>query len=311
ARYVQMNVEGKDLGKHENDRKFTLCDQWIWSIWQQTKQTIKQHFDDYRFDLLSQTLYEFTWNQYCDWYLELSKPTLIKEGIDEKLQKGTRYTLVAILEELLRTIHPIMPFITEEIWQKMAPLIHPTLQEDSEHSIMLQPYPLFEENKVNHSAEVAMQGIQAMILGVRNIRGEMNISPAKQLPLLCRGGHDSGLRKIVMENLATVQSLCKVESLSWLEADATVPSSATALVNDLELFIPLAGFIDKEAEAKRLNKEMEKLHKEITDIQKRLQNENYVKKAPAEVVAKEREKLQVAEKSLEKFQDNLAKIQAL
>ncbi|MCS5711006.1 valine--tRNA ligase [Candidatus Berkiella aquae] len=311
ARYVQMNVEGKELGKHAIDREFTLCDQWIWSIWQQTKQTIKQHFDDYRFDLLSQTLYEFTWNQYCDWYLELSKPTLTKEGVDEKLQRGTRYTLVAILEELLRTIHPIMPFITEEIWQKMNHFINPSHQADSGQSIMLQPYPLFDASKVNHSAEVAMQGIQAMILGVRNIRGEMNISPAKQLPLLCRGGDASGLRKIATDNLTTVQSLCKVENLSWLEANATVPSSATALVNDLELFIPLAGFIDKEAEAKRLNKEMEKLHKEITDIQKRLQNENYVKKAPADVVAKEREKLQVAEKSLEKFQDNLAKIQAL
>lgn len=309
ARYVQMNLEGKDLGSHDEEREFSLCDQWIWSIWQTTKQTLAQHFHDYRFDLLSQTIYEFTWNQYCDWYLELSKPTLTKEGVSEKLQRGTRYTLVAILDELLRAIHPIMPFITEEIWQKIAPLLSPS-DSNTERSIMLQPYPLYDEQKVNKAAEHALQGIQAMILGVRNIRGEMNISPAKQLPLLCRGG-EAGLKAIIDENLATVQALCKLESLTWLDKSRDAPSSATALVEDLELFIPLAGFIDKEAEEKRLRKEIEKLQKEMADIQKRLQNENYVQKAPAEVVAKEREKLQVAEKGLEKFQENLAKIQAL
>lgn len=310
ARYVQMNLDGKDLGNSDSDRELTLCDQWIWSVWQTTKQTIAQHFHDYRFDLLSQTIYEFTWNQYCDWYLELSKPTLTKKGISEKLQKGTRYTLVTILDELLRVIHPIMPFITEEIWQKVSQLITPTAENKPNHSIMLQPYPLYDEQKVNKSAEHALHGIQAMILGVRNIRGEMNISPAKQLPLLCRGG-EAGLKTIINDNLATVQALCKLESLTWLDKSRDAPSSATALVDDLELFIPLAGFIDKEAEEKRLRKEIEKLQKEMADIQKRLQNENYVQKAPAEVVAKEREKLQVAEKGLEKFQENLAKIQAL
>jgi len=310
ARYVQMNVEDKDLGHSEVDREFTICDRWIWSVWQTTKQTIKQHFEDYRFDLLSQTIYEFTWNQYCDWYLELSKPALTKEGVSENIQRGTRYTLLAILEELLRTIHPIMPFITEEIWQKMAPMLPTKGEQSKAPSIMLQPYPLFEEKWVDKEAEIALQGIQAIILGVRNIRGEMNISPGKQLPLLCRGGEKS-LKAIMNKNLTTLQSLCKLESLTWLDKDAIAPSSATALVDDLELFIPLAGFIDKEAEVKRLNKEMEKLQKEITDIQKRLQNENYVNKAPQEVVAKERDKLQAAEKGLEKFQENLDKIQAL
>ncbi len=310
ARYVQINVEGKDLGHSDVDREFTICDKWIWSVWQTTKQTIQQHFEDYRFDLLSQTLYEFTWNQYCDWYLELSKPALTKEGVSESIQRGTRYTLLAILEELLRTIHPIMPFITEEIWQKMAPQLPRKGEQPKLTSIMLQPYPLFDENKVNKEAESALQGIQAIILGVRNIRGEMNISPGKLLPLLCRGG-DKSLKAIVNHNLTILQSLCKLESLTWLDKEAVAPSSATALVDDLELFIPLAGFIDKEAEIKRLNKEMEKLQKEIADIQKRLQNENYVNKAPQEVVAKEREKLQTAEKGLEKFQENLQKIQAL
>lgn len=310
ARYVQMNVEEKDLGQRESDREYTICDQWIWSTWQNTKQIIAQHFAEYRFDLLSQTIYEFTWNQYCDWYLELSKPTLTKEGVNEKLQRGTRYTLVAILEELLRTIHPIMPFITEEIWQKIAPFLPEHRLNTKPNSIMMQQYPLFDANKVNKKAEVALQGIQSIILGVRNIRGEMNISPAKQLPLLCRGGENT-LRAIMTENQTTLQSLCKLESLTWLDKEAVAPSSATALVDDLELFIPLAGFIDKEAEAKRLNKEIEKLQKEIADIQKRLQNENYVKKAPPEVVAKEREKLSIAEKGLEKFQENLEKIQAL
>jgi len=310
ARYVQMNVEDKDLGHSEVDREFTICDKWIWSVWQTTKQTIKQHFEDYRFDLLSQTLYEFTWNQYCDWYLELSKPALTTEGVSENIQRGTRYTLLAILEELLRTIHPIMPFITEEIWQKMAPLLPRKGEQLTKPSIMLQPYPLFDEKWVDKEAQNALYGIQAIILGVRNIRGEMNISPGKRLPLLCRGGEKS-LKAIMTKNLTTLQSLCKLESLTWLDKDAIAPSSATALVDDLELFIPLAGFIDKEAEVKRLNKEMEKLQKEIADIQKRLQNENYVNKAPQEVVAKERDKLQAAEKALENFQENLQKIQAL
>lgn len=310
ARYVQMNVEGKDLGHSETDREFTLCDKWIWSVWQSTKQAIAQHFAEYRFDLLSQTLYEFTWNQYCDWYLELSKPTLTKEGVSENQQRGTRYTLVAILEELLRAIHPMMPFITEEIWQKITPFLPKIGEPKGPFTIMLQPYPLFDEKKVNKEAEIALMGIQAIILGVRNIRGEMNISPAKQLPLICRGGEKS-LKAIVNKNLNTLQTLCKVENLTWLDKGAEPPSSATALVDDLELFIPLAGFIDKDAEAKRLNKEIEKLQKEIADIQKRLQNDNYVNKAPQEVVSKERDKLQVAEKGLVKFQENLQKIQAL
>lgn len=305
ARYVMMNVEGKSLGTSDADRTFSVSERWIWSLWQKTKQTIQDHTALYRFDIVTQYLYEFIWNHYCDWYVELAKPTLM-HSTDVALCNGTRFTLVAILEEILKVMHPIMPFITEEIWQKVAPLLGtaPT-------SIMIQPYPLIDDQKSDDAAEQAVEWIQGFIMAIRNIRGEMNVNPGQVLAnVYCRGGSEA-MQAVIRNAMHTISTLAKCTTISWLEADAVIPSSATALVADLEIFIPLSGLINKEAETKRLTKEMEKLKKDILVCETKLNNPDYVNKAPPAVVNTEKERLQAALLGLEKLQENFEKINAL
>lgn len=303
SRYVIMNLEGQDIGQ-PHTRELGLSEKWIWSLWQKTKQTVNHHLEQFRFDMLAQTLYDFTWNHYCDWYLELSKATLT-QATNENLKCGTRFTLLALLEELLRVMHPYIPFITEEIWQKLAPMLGKTAS-----SIMIQPYPNIELTHCDNDAEEALAQVQAFIMGVRNIRGEMNVNPGQKLAIYCRGG-ESSLQQLIRKELTTIKLLAKLEDLTWIEKDTPLPNSATALVKDLEILIPLAGLINKEAEMKRLNKEMEKIKKDIDTIQQKLANEAYVNKAPAPVVEKERTRLADLEQAAAKLHENYANIAAL
>lgn len=309
ARYVLMNLEGQDLGNTIDDRELTLSDKWIWSIWQKTKKQVHDNIAQFRFDLVAQTLYDFTWNHYCDWYLELSKPTLTDPQTADKLKKGTRFTLIAVLEELLRAMHPLMPFITEEIWKKLALILDPNYFAIAPHSIMIQPYPLVDAQLIDEKAEDALQYIQEFILAIRNIRGEMNVNPALKLPIFCRG--HQGSRLMIEQAAPLIQFLAKINQITWVENNSAMPESATTIVRDLEIFIPLSDLIDKEAESKRLQKEMEKLNKDIALFQQKLANEHYVKKAPKEIVDKEHERLKVALTALEKLKDNFEKINRL
>ncbi len=301
ARYVLMNTEDKPIAQGEP----TLADAWILTKLQQTIDEAHQHFKQYRFDLLAQCLYDFTWNAYCDWYLELSKPILYDKNANEATKASTRFTLLTVLETLLRLLHPIMPFITEEIWQKLAPLLN-----INDESIMIAAYPKSNALLKNNSAHDDVEWLKSIIQALRNIRGEMNISPNKGLSLVLSGGNEQD-QKCLQQTQHYLTNLAKLNNITWLNADATPPPSATALVGDLTLFIPLAEVIDKRAEITRLNKELDKLQKELQKSTTKLNNPNYVEKAPVAVVNKEKQRVMDMEKTQEKLNQQLERINAL
>jgi len=279
ARYVLMNTEGKDCGADNNDIQLSVADRWIISKMQQTEQQVNSSLSKYRFDHAAQAIYDFIWNEYCDWYLELSKPVLQNQESNDAELRGTRQTLVVVLETMLRLAHPIMPFITEEIWQRVAPLIG---KQDG--SIMLQDYPGEDLSMIDESAVTEMEWVKQFILGVRKIRSGMDISPGKALPILIQ---DAGLRDqaFIKNNEIVLKRVAKIDSIGYVQGDA--PESATALVGDMKLLIPLAGLIDKDAELARLNKEIEKITKTLNAVENKLNNKQFVDRAPDSVVSKE------------------------
>lgn len=303
ARYVLMNAEQINY-VYKKTQIWSLADRWIRSQLQETIQTVHQHFAHYRFDLLAQTLYEFIWNAYCDWYLEFSKPTLMGEDIPAAEKQGARETLVYVLETLLRLIHPLMPFISEEIWQRIAPL---AAIEVKEGSIMQQPYPTYDTTQIDKEATADIEWLQQIILQLRQIRSQMQISPKKQIPLLLQKGQAQDKTRLA-RNAHFLQTLAKLESITWLAETDTPPPSAMGLVENLELFIPLAGLIDTQAELARLEKEYAVLEKEYLRMQTKLSNPHYLAKAPVEVVQKEQEKHQEIKNAMEKIQAQRARI---
>ncbi len=304
ARYVLMNTEGEDCGIDNEAVELSLADRWIIGELQHCEQEVTRHLEQYRFDLASHTLYEFIWNEYCDWYLELSKPALNDEAATVEAKRGTRRTLVRVLEAVLRLAHPIMPFITEEIWQRIAPLAGK--QGDS---IMLQPYPQSDSSRQDDAVAADIEWLKGVIVAVRNIRGEMNISPAKRIPVLLRGTSADDQRRM-NDNRQFLISLAKLESLEWFDG-GEAPMSATQLVGEMEVLVPMAGLIDKTAELARLDKELDRLGKEIGRLQGKLGNEKFTAKAPAEVVEKEQEKLRDAQGSQSRLSEQRQAIEAM
>ena len=306
ARYVLSNTEEFDCGADGGtDHELSLADRWIITRLQDAELAVQKAIDSYRFDLAAQALYEFFWNEYCDWYLELSKPILWDQNASPALHKGTRRTLVRVLEAALRLAHPIMPFITEEIWQRVAPLAG---QRGA--TIMLQPYPIANLARRDETACDDIAWLQGVIVAVRNIRGEMNIPPSKALPVFLKNGSREDERRCT-ENRQYLMKLAKLESISFLGTADDAPMSATQLVGDMQVLVPMAGLIDKDAELKRLGREIEKLQKEITGLDSRLSNEAFVAKAPADVVAKQREQLAAQRNALAQLQAQVAQMQAL
>jgi|TARA_B110000902_G_C14293575_1_gene582163 valyl-tRNA synthetase len=306
ARYVLMNTEEYDCGQdNSDDYELTQADKWIISRLQKAEQAVADGITNYRFDLASQALYDFIWNEYCDWYLELSKPVLWNDAAPAAIKKGTRRTLIRVLEATLRLAHPLMPFITEEIWQRVAPLAGKTGD-----TIMLQPYPIADASKMDENAEADVQWLQLIIEGIRNIRGEMNIAPGKKVPVLFKNGSESD--KIRLEqNTQLLNSLAKLESVTWLSSDDIAPAAATQLAGELEILVPMADLIDKDAELARLTKEIDKLNKELGSIKGKLSNANFVDRAPVAVVAKEQQRLEKRQVALKKLQQQQLTIQAL
>ncbi|MCP5206404.1 MAG: valine--tRNA ligase [Hahellaceae bacterium] len=284
ARYVLMNAEDKDCGQNGGDLDFGLAERWIISRLQQTEALVAKHMQEYRFDLVAQAIYEFVWNEYCDWYLELSKPVLWDESASDAKQRATRRTLVRVLEAILRLSHPIMPFITEEIWQRIR-----VFAGKSGDTIMTQPYPTADESKIDDIANGDIEWLKGVILAVRNIRGEMDISPAKPIPVFFKNGSSEDLRRL-SENDTYLKKLAKLEQITVLGSEEA-PMSATQLVGDMEILVPMAGLIDKDAEITRLEKEIDKATKELQRLQGKLGNEKFVANAPADVVEKEQAKL--------------------
>ena len=303
ARFVLMNTEGQDNGLSDAPCTYTQVDRWIVSRLNQVTAITSNAIDNYRFDLAAQAIYEFTWNEYCDWYLELAKISL--QSDDVTLQRATRKTLLTVLESILRLAHPIMPFITEEIWQRVAPLAG--IQAES---IMLQPYPVADNSHIDNSAIAEINWVMNFILGVRRIRGEMNIAPSKPLPVLLQNG--SIIDQSYLSNSSVyLQRLGRLESITWLSNDDTTPESAIALVGELKILIPIAGLIDKDAELIRLDKEIQKIKNDLPRIQGKLSNPTFINKAPAEVIDKENAKLTDLLSNLHNLEQQQIKIGAL
>jgi valyl-tRNA synthetase len=305
TRYVLQNTEGQDVGLEQQAVDLSLADRWIISRLQQVGSEVARHFEAYRFDLASKELYEFIWNDYCDWYIELSKPVIYSDDATAGQKRAARRTLVRVLESWLRLLHPIMPFITEELWQKVGPLAG-----KQGETIMLQPYPRPETDQIDESSTAELEWVKTFIMGVRQIRSEMDIKPGKPLPVLLQNGADLD-RERLEHNQSFIRSLARLESITWLNKGDEAPESATALVGDMSLLIPLAGLIDKQAELDRLQKNIDRLQGEIKRISGKLSNDNFVSRAPEAVVNKEREKLTDSESALASLNAQAAKIRAL
>lgn len=289
TRYVLMNTEEFDASKADGSNvELSLADKWIISLLQQLEQQVTGHLDNYRLDLAAKEIYEFAWNEYCDWYLELAKPILSGDentNIPEAQKLGTQRTLLRVLEALLRLSHPFMPYITEELWQKVAPSAG-----ISGDTIMQQPYPVCDPEKIDHEAIAEVEWIKSFILGIRKIRAEYDIAPGKALPVLCENASQENKAR-VEKHTGLLQALAKTEAITVLADTETAPESATALVGEMRILIPLAGLIDPIAENKRLDRESERLSKEKGRLEGKLGNESFVAKAPADVVEKEKQKL--------------------
>jgi valyl-tRNA synthetase len=305
SRYVLMNTEGQDCGQAGGEVELSAADRWIRSRLQTAIAAVNEAIGGYRFDHAAQAIYEFTWSAFCDWYLELCKPVLTDDNASAAAKRGTRRTLVRTLETLLRLAHPIMPFITEEIWQKVAPLAG--IVGDT---IMLQPCPAADAALTDPRAVAEMEWVMQFILGVRRIKGEMNIPPGKPLPILLEHASEQDLAWLAASR-HYLDFLARTESVTVLAEGELAPESAIALVGAMKVLIPMAGLIDKEAELARLAKEIGRIRADLERTEKKLENPNFVDKAPPAVVQKERDKIAEQRVALGKLEEQEAKIRAL
>ena len=303
--FVLENTDGKDCGQDGGDVELSAVDRWIISALQRCEDDVTRHLDAFRFDLAAQALYEFIWDEYCAWYLELVKPVLWDENGPAERLRGTRRTLVRVLEVILRLAHPIMPFITEEIWQRIKGLAGkegPTL--------MLQPWPVANDARLDADAEADIAWVKTFMLGVRQIRGEMNISMAKRIDVVLANASEQDRRRLGdFEPL--LAKLAKLESVRVLGAEEREPLAAIALVGEMRALVPMAGLIDKDAELARLDKEIARLQGEAQRVGGKLSNASFVDKAPPAVIDKERAKLAEAEQALAKLVEQRERIATL
>ena len=306
ARYVLLNTQqDEQIDLEDGAFQYSPADEWILSRLQHTIARCHQDIANYRFDLLANTLYEYVWHEYCDWYLELSKAVLYDEDALGSMKRGTRRTLIYVLNQMLKLLHPIMPFITEEIWQRTA-----KLTSENTETIMLSHYPLVEEQFIDTQVEEEIEWLKNVVQCVRTIRSEMTISPAKLIPLKLRHATPI-IQERIKKYEKTLKSLSKLKDITYLNPDETVPLSASATVGEMELLIPMANLIDKEAELARIGKEISKLNKDIELAENKLNNPTFTDKAPAEIISKEREKLAQAQLAKEKLMHHQATIETL
>jgi valyl-tRNA synthetase len=279
ARFVLMNTEG--FAASGKPTPATDAERWILYRLQHTLEHVREHIEEYRFDLMSQALYEFAWNEFCDWFLELAKPAL--QGEDAAAAASTRHTLLYVLEALLRALHPLIPFVTEEIWHNVAPKLG--LAGDT---ISTQPYPEFDASLQFVDAAGDIEWLKGAVTQLRRIRSEMSIAPTRAVPLLLAGG-DAADRARATRFEPALKFLARLESVTWLDGEP--PAAAAAVLGELRLLIPLAGLIDLGAERARLEKELKRVEGEIGKCQAKLGSETFVANAPPAVVAQERQRL--------------------
>ena len=281
TRFVLMNTEGFSASGVPTPR--TDAEKWILAQLDRTSAEAAEHFASYRFDLLSQTLYEFAWNQFCDWFVELAKPAL--NGDDAAAADSTRHTLLFVLERLLRLLHPLIPFVTEELWQQVAPKLG--VEGDT---VMTQPYP--KPGDVDVAAYAQADGdiewLKAMVSALRRVRSELGVSPGKQVALLVRGGGEVDCARLGRFD-AALKFLSRIERIEVLEGEP--PAAAAARVGELDLFVPLEGLVDLDAERSRIDKELKRVAGELAKSQGKLASETFVANAPAAVVEQERTRL--------------------
>jgi len=282
ARFVLMNLPEGELPAPAGG-PVTEAERWILTRLRQTLVDVEQHFASYRFDLLAQELYEFTWNEFCDWFLELSKPAL--NGDDAAAAASTRHTLVVVLETILRALHPIVPFISEEIWHSVAP----ELALDAKF-LLERPWPRADEIVADDAATAEIEWFKNVLSGIRRIRAEMNIAPGKTIPLLLADG-DATDRARAAKFATQIGFLARVDAPQWIESGADEPAAAAAMAGSMRVLIPMAGLIDLGAEKTRLGKEISRIEVEIKKCEGKLGNANFVANAPAEVVAQERQRI--------------------
>ena len=298
SRFVLMNLESKTIN---HEAALSSQDKWILSRLQHVKIEVQKHLSDYRLDLMSQTLYEFVWHDYCDWYLELSKPLLE----NSQTKQGCESTLIKVLTETLVLLHPIIPFITEEIFEQSQKIL-----SKSHDKLISQPFPEPQNELLDDNAEAEINWLKDFILGIRKIRGEMNLSPGKPLPCFIKNFSTQD-KSFIESNRSILTTIAKLDSISLLSKTDEEEESAIALVGEMKLLIPLAGLIDKGAEQERLNKEIEKLLKLKSQFSAKLSNEKFVKGAPEAVVNNEKQKLASTESALNDLESQLEKISNL
>ena len=304
AHFVLLNTNDEVINDEKTIR-YSIADKWIISLLNQTTKNVHEHFSNYRFDLAAQCLHEFVWHEFCDWYLELAKATIQNEHNDSNLKLGAKYTLLKSLESILRLLHPIMPFITEEIWLNIKSRL--ALKEET---IMLRDYPKYFSSKFNEEAENEITWIKKFIAGVRQIRGEMDISPGKKLPILLQ--NPSSLdTKLASDHLDLLKRIGRIETIRSLKGDEKAPISSTAMHGKMKLLIPLADLIDIDDEIARLSKKIIHTRNEIIKNTSKLSNEKFLKNAPPEIVINEEQRMTENKLLIKDLESQIDKLQII
>jgi len=303
TRFVLMNIESQKIDINNNKKTFGLTERWITSQLSKTLNATQEGIKTYRFDLASQALYEFVWNEYCDWYLEFSKSTLNDKAKSEEEKRGTLYTLVYVLEALVRSLHPFMPFITEELWHRVAPI----LDKNSE-TIMLESYPSESEFKKDEKADQEIEWIKSFIMGIRRIRSERDIPPGKELIVSTKGGTKKELEWL-NKNELVIKMLGKIEKI--VPTQDEVSDAALALAGEMTLLVPLADLINPQDEYNRICKMIENLEKEKMQLSAKLENKSFVDRAPKDVVDGAKQRLADTLSDIETYQEQLESISKL
>lgn len=298
SRFVLMKLEEETI---DTNAKLSTADEWILSRLQDTKTKVEKHLGSYRLDLMSHELYEFVWDDYCGWYLEFSKSLLA----NETTKAGTQATLIKVLNEMVSLLHPIIPFITEEIFEQCN-----TILSKDKSSLMSEPYPEVDTQLISEKAEAEIKWLQTFVLGIRQIRAQMNISPNKVLNCFVQD-FNAVDQTYLNNNTNILKSLSKMQTINKLSPNDEAPESATALVGEMKILIPLAGLIDKEQEIVRLNKEIEKLNQQKAQFESKLNNEKFVSSAPKEIVNTERTRLASTQNTITDLSTQLKKMNKL
>ena len=278
----------------------SVSDRWIRSRLVALAEQVRDGFESYRFDYVASSLYEFTWNEFCDWYLELTKPVLAGPGVREAARAATRRTLVEVFETLLRFLHPIMPFVTEDLWRRVAPVA--AIEGET---VMLQPWP--DPGGADPDAEAEIEWIRGFVLAVRHVRGEMDIAPGRRIAVRLQGGDGLDAERVA-EHRALLESLARLEGFTWLEPGAPTPPGAAAFAGALKILLPFEGTVDLAAERARLEREIEKRVRDLGQVEAKLANESFVTRAPAPVVEKQRERAAELGRAVGRLRDQVERL---